>query len=118
MKKVELKKLTPEELLAQALIQADRIDELEKSLKEKQAELDEAATEYAKLSKRLDQAESGKGPKTFGEVKVGKTTYDIVRPKTNYKGQIITAKQLEADAELAAQLVKIGAGILREQTKE
>lgn len=112
--------MSPEQLLEVALSLNGEIETIKAENAELKAQLDESADQYAALSKKLDRAEQNAkgGTKLFGEVKVGKTIYDIVRPKTNYKGRIYLAKEIEADAEIAAQLVKIGAGCLREQTKE
>lgn len=120
MKAEEIKKLSPEQLLEVAISLHGQNETIKAENTELKAQLEEAADQYAALSKKLDRAEQNAkgGVKVFGEVKVGRITYDIVRPKTNYKGRIYLAKEIEADTDLAAQLVKIGAGCLREQTKE
>lgn len=117
MKKEELKKLAPEKLLDAALSLHAENEKLTAQVDTLNGELEKAADDFASLSKQLDRAESGKGAKIFGEVKIDKTIYDIVRPKTMYKGHIYTAKEIQEDKELASNLLKIGASILREQTK-
>ena len=110
----ELKKLNPDQLLAKAEELAGRVSELEAKNKELTGSLEKAASDYAQLSKKLDEVKENKGVEsTFGEFKFEKATYEVVRPKVNYKGTIYTAQEVIDNKEIHAALIKIGASCIR-----
>lgn len=113
MKKNELKSLEPAALLQAAETLFDEKKALEQELKDAQDALEAAGTKYAELAEKLDNAKSGADQKTFGEVIVGKQTYEIIRRKVNYENRIVTAEEIIAHKEIAEALVKIGASCMR-----
>lgn len=115
MKKNELEKLAPAELLPAAIALSETVEAQEKEIAQLKSQLEKAAKEYAELSKKLDQAETGAAPKTFGEVKVGKETYEIIRPKVLFRQTTYTADEIIENKEVAEALVKIGASALRKK---
>lgn len=115
MRKTESKGMNPEELVAHVAELEKLITEMGKTIADQKKAIDTAAEEYAKLSRKLDAAEDPKAKTVFGEVKLGKVTYDIIKPKTRYGGVIYTAKELAANPELCEKLVSIEASILRKQ---
>ncbi len=109
--------MTPEELVAHVGTQEATIAALTEKNAALEAALEKAGAQYAKLSKKLEKAEDPKAKKTFGEMKIGKVTYDIVRPKTRFEGVNYTADEIAENVELGGRLLKVGASILREQSK-
>lgn len=115
MKKNELEKLAPAELLPAAIALSEKVEAQEKEIKQLIEQLEQAATEYAELSKKLDQAETGKAPKVYGQVKVGKEVYEITRAKVIFRQTTYTAAEIIENKEVAEALVKIGASALRKK---
>lgn len=110
----EFKKLNPEQLLAKAEELAGRVSELEAENENLTKDLEKAASEYAELSKKLDDVKENKGKETtFGEFKFEKSTYEVVRPKVNFKNTIYTAQEVINNKEIHAALIKIGASCIR-----
>jgi uncharacterized coiled-coil protein SlyX len=104
------KELTPEE----------RIQQLETQLSEsnaKNAELSATLVEQDSLIADMQsQVETVVAQKATAAtvVEIGKTKYEVVVPKFNYKGETYTAADLQEDKKLAAELVKIGSAVLKE----
>ncbi len=115
MKKNELEKLAPSELLPAAIALSEKAEAQEKEIAQLKSQLENAAKEYAELSKKLDQAETGAAPKTYGEVKVGKEVYEITRAKVIFRQATYTAADIIENKEIAEALVKIGASALRKK---
>jgi conjugal transfer/entry exclusion protein len=96
-----------------------RIEELEGQLEKNQKSLDEAQGVIDDMQKSIDKKASEK-PSGSGRptVKVGGKEYQIrVAKSVRFKGKDVTAKDIQENKDLAASMVKIGAGCLVEVSK-
>lgn len=79
-------------------------------------ELEAENSSLKELNTQLNEqlaAEEAKEKSVRPTFKVGKETYELVIPKSKYKGQEVTAKTLKEDTDLLKKLVEIKAGCLR-----
>lgn len=94
-----------------------RINELEEEKARHVADLETSETVIRELKAELEAAQKKATERSASgspQVKVGKTTYDIVIPKFRYGGENKTAEDVQKDNKLAAELVKAGSGVLLE----
>lgn len=66
------------------------------------------------LQNKLESASSGIAKLKLPTLKLGDKVYEIKSTSINYKGNIYTAADIQADAELAQSLLDIGSKILSE----
>jgi len=92
-------------------------EELKTENTELKADLEVAGNIIQDLKIELEAAQkkaSERSATGLPQVKVGKTTYDIVIPKFRFGGETKTAEDVQKDNKLAAELVKAGSGVLQE----
>ena len=65
-----------------------------------------------KLNDMLEQTEKS-GSKPAARFKVGKETYELVVPSSNYRGKLVNATTLKENSELLQTLIDIKSGVIR-----
>lgn len=116
MNKKEFLALTPDEQFQALVLSEEKLAELTEKCNSFDKEVSELKEIIQDLNSKNSEAQDFS--KGFGTVTVSKKTYNIVMAGCNFKGEVITAKDIKANSKLAAELVEEGCGILELKTKE
>jgi hypothetical protein len=89
--------------------------EINKLIMEKDAKIADLEEQLRQATEALEliQAQPANAPSTLPTVEVNKSTFQFTAPKFSYKGESYEAAEAATNKKLCAELVQIGAGILK-----